>query len=43
MLRCSRHGADKLLREEDLDGLHNWLLILDRVEQMLAKPKGDLH
>jgi hypothetical protein len=35
--------ADRLLREEDLDGLHNWLLILNRIEQLLAKPEGALH
>jgi hypothetical protein len=35
--------ADKLLEEANLDGAHNWLLIRDRIEQMLAKPKGALH
>jgi hypothetical protein len=35
--------ADKLLEETDLDGHRNWLLIIDRIEQLLAKPEGALH
>jgi hypothetical protein len=34
--------ADKLLEQTDLDGARNWLLILDRIEQMLARPDGAL-
>jgi hypothetical protein len=30
--------ADELLEEGDQDGLHNWLLIIDRIEQLVAKP-----
>jgi hypothetical protein len=26
-----------------LDGAHCWLLVLDGIEQMLAKPEGALH
>jgi hypothetical protein len=35
--------ADELLEKADLDGVHNWLLIIDRIEQLLAKPEGELH
>jgi hypothetical protein len=33
--------AEKLLELADLDGANNWL-ILDRIEQILAKPEGAL-
>ena len=35
--------ADELLEKADLDGVQNWLLIIDRIEQLLAKPEGGLH
>ncbi|HEX8401988.1 MAG TPA: hypothetical protein VF628_09820 [Allosphingosinicella sp.] len=35
--------ADELLEESDLDGVQNWLLIIDRIKQLLAKPEGGLH
>ena len=35
--------ADELLEESDLDGARNWLLIIDRIEQLLARPEGALH
>lgn len=35
--------ADELLEESDLDGVRNWLLIIDRIEQLLARPTGPLN
>jgi hypothetical protein len=35
--------ADELLEQSDLDGVHNWLLIIDRIEQLMARPEGALH
>ena len=35
--------ADELLEKADLDGVRNWLLIIDRIEQLLARPEGGLH
>ena len=35
--------ADKLLEATDLDGVHNWLLITDRIEQLLKRPDGALN
>jgi hypothetical protein len=35
--------ADKLLESGDQGGVHNWLLIIDRIEQLLARPQGALH
>jgi len=35
--------ADELLEKSDLDGVRNWLLIIDRIEQLTARPEGALH
>jgi hypothetical protein len=35
--------ADALLEKGDQDGVHNWLLIIDRIEQLLASPIGPAH
>ena len=35
--------ADELLKSGDQDGVNNWLLIIDRIEQLMARPQGGLH
>jgi hypothetical protein len=35
--------ADALLEKGDQDGAHNWLLIIDRIDQLLAKHSGFVH
>jgi ribosome assembly protein YihI (activator of Der GTPase) len=35
--------ADELLEAGDQDGVHNWLLIIDRIEQLMARNEGALH
>lgn len=35
--------ADELLEDGDRDGVKNWLLVIDRIEQLLSRPEGPLN
>jgi hypothetical protein len=42
-LATCRERADALLEVGDRDGVKNWLLIGERIEQLMITPAGRLH